>query len=175
MGDPAIPRALRSNTTLQKTPSAVMPTKVHDIPQMWLTKELGEMREINFLSRSERDYFDSSAGTTFQGFAAPYAGSEKEPDWALIPNTDSLPSILVLLFNWSKRANNFVAGEVRLYERTAAGNANERFRASIFPIAQGGPAGIPVTRGEIFGVSGVFPGLQQTADRWIRTLGFVPA
>lgn len=153
----------------------------------------------------------------FEGFVAPYAGSRKEPDWALIPNTDNLPSMvaesgwsdswpkliagmelwlqgaqpniqLVLLFNWSKRANNSVAGEVRVYERTAAGNTNQRFGASIFPVTQGGPAGIPVTRGEIFGVSGVFPGtnaadiwhlsltrLRETADRWIGALGFVPA
>lgn len=144
-------------------------------------------------------------------------GSRKEPDWAIMPNTDTLPSVaaesgwsdnwpkligdmelllvggcpnvqLVLLFNWSKRVHNRVAGELRAYERTAAGNASERFRSSIFPIPEGGPAGIPVTREELVGVSGVFPGrnaadvwelslarLREIAARMIRARGCVPA
>lgn len=134
-----------------------------------------------------------------------------------MPNTDTLPSVaaesgwsdnwpkligdmelllvggrpnvqLVLLFNWSKRVHNRVAGELRAYERTAAGNASERFRSSIFPIPEGRPADIPVTRGELFGVSGVFPGriaadvwelslarLREIAARMIRARGCVPA
>ncbi|KAL4967397.1 uncharacterized protein BDV14DRAFT_169934 [Aspergillus stella-maris] len=183
--------------------------------------------------------------SAFDDFAGPYTGSREEPDWALIPITDSLPTIvaetglsdsesesdpqdswrkltadrrlwlkgqpnvqLVLLVNFSRQANDpnpssnsdLVAGEIRLYERarTAAGNIpNERFRANILPIHQGddhgpgtGPVVIPVTRGEIFGGSGVFEGqgqnamdvwhlslarLRQTADRWIRAMGLVPA
>ncbi|KAL4991134.1 hypothetical protein BDW68DRAFT_193409 [Aspergillus falconensis] len=213
MGDPANPRALRSNTTLQDAPLAAYKTFLgirtaifasaesrdlafDNIPPSIGSAELSEMREVNFLSRNERDHFDSSAGTSF---AAPLLSTVAESGWS-----DSWPKLiagmelwlrggrpnvqLVLLFNWSKRANNSVAGEVRMYERTADGNGKERFRASIFPIAQGGPAGIPVAHGEIFGVSGVFPGqnaadvwhvsltrLQQTADRWVMAVGFVPA
>lgn len=122
-------------------------------------------------------------------------GSRKEPDWAIIPNTDTLPSVaaesgwsddnwptligdmelllvggrpnvqLVLLFNWSKQGHSRVAGELRVYEGTAAGNTSERFRSSIFFIPGEGLVGVPVTRGELFGVSGVFPG-RNTADVW---------
>lgn len=95
-------------------------------------------------------------------------GSRKEPDWAIIPNTDTLPSVaaesgwsddnwptligdmelllvggrpnvqLVLLFNWSKQGHSRVAGELRVYEGTAAGNTSERFRSSIFFYPRGG-------------------------------------
>lgn len=144
-------------------------------------------------------------------------GSRKEPDWAILPSADTLPSVaaesgwsdnwskligdmelllvggrpniqLVLLFTWSKRVHNRVAGELRAYERTAAGDASERFCSGIFPIPEEGPAGIAVTRGELFGVSGVFPGrnaadvwelsfarLREIAARMIRAGGCVPA
>ncbi|KAL2855314.1 hypothetical protein BJY01DRAFT_10305 [Aspergillus pseudoustus] len=193
-----------------------MPTKIHDVPQMWLSNEISKMQAAKFLSDDERDNFDTTVGTTFNDFVAPYTNSRKEPDWALIPITDKLPSVvlesgwsdnwpkllqamrlwleggrpnvqLVFLFNWGKRTNNSVAGEVRVYERTLPGATNERFRASIFPIPQGGPGGIPLTRAEMFGVSGVLPGrnatdrwhlsltrLREIADRWVRAMGLTP-
>ncbi|OJJ04739.1 hypothetical protein ASPVEDRAFT_86122 [Aspergillus versicolor CBS 583.65] len=280
MGDPNIPRALRSNTTLPNATSSpyrtfseirtailastdnaeltfsnippsigpsvfdalsedhsienltprmnynslthtftarVIPTRIHDVPQMWLSLEMRIMQVSGFLSQEEGQHLLTVVGTTFEGFAYPYVGSRKEPDWAILPNSDTLPSVaaesgwsenwpaligdmelllvggrpnvqLVLLFKWSKRAHNRVAGELRVYERTPAGNTSERLRSSIFPIPGGGLAGIRVTRGELFGVSGVFPGrnaadfwelslvrLREIAERMIRARGCVPA
>ncbi|RDW74402.1 uncharacterized protein DSM5745_07064 [Aspergillus mulundensis] len=186
------------NSSSNTSSARVMPVRVLDVPQAWLAKELRAMCMANFLSGPESNHFDSFVGTSFQDFVAPYAGSRKHPDWALIPNADALPSIvaesgwsdcwpklitememwlqggrpnvqLVLLFKWSKRVNNNVVGEVRLYHQGAAGNSTEKFRASIFPIGQDGPAGIPITRGEIFGVSGVFPG-QNATNVWTLSI-----
>ncbi|BCS17827.1 uncharacterized protein APUU_10655A [Aspergillus puulaauensis] len=211
-----IPRMTYNSHTNTFT-ARVMLTRIDDVPQMWLSLEASTMQATGFLSLDERQHLLTVVGTTFDGFAFPYEGSRKEPDWAIMPNTDTLPSVaaesgwsdnwpkligdmelllvggrpnvqLVLLFNWSKRVHNRVAGELRAYERTAAGNVSERFRSSIFPIPEGGPAGIPVTRGELFGVSGVFPGrnaadvwelslarLREIAARMIRARGCVPA
>ncbi|KAL5043917.1 hypothetical protein BDW71DRAFT_199325 [Aspergillus fruticulosus] len=218
MGDPANPRALRSNTTLQDAPLAAYKTFLGIRTAIFASAESRDLAFDNIPPSIGSAVFDALLeDQNIEDLMPRLRGPVHGLLPALIPNTDSLlstvaesgwsdswpkliagmelwlrggrPNVqLVLLFNWSKRANNSVAGEVRMYERTADGNGKERFRASIFPIAQGGPAGIPVAHGEIFGVSGVFPGqnaadvwhvsltrLQQTADRWVMAVGFVPA
>ncbi|KAL4787968.1 hypothetical protein BJX76DRAFT_317441 [Aspergillus varians] len=72
--------------------ACIMPTKIHDVPQMWLSKELTEMRVVNFLSPNEYRHLDSVVGTALKRLRGPIRGLLPG---ALIPNTDHLPSIIV--------------------------------------------------------------------------------
>ncbi|KAL4944186.1 hypothetical protein BDV06DRAFT_220552 [Aspergillus oleicola] len=92
-GDPV--RELAYDSRARTLSVRIMPTRVHDVTQMWFGAERGEMCRNNFLTTNENLNLSGSSGTTFEGFVAPYAGSKKLPDWALTPNADTLPSIVV--------------------------------------------------------------------------------
>ncbi|KAL2865809.1 uncharacterized protein BJX67DRAFT_382495 [Aspergillus lucknowensis] len=188
-----LPRLSYDSVTKQFA-ARVMPTHILDIVQGWMFDEFGEMIWGNYLTSDERQHLEPRVGTSFQGFTAPYTQSRKEPDWALVPNTDSMPSIvietgwtkssakltsdmrlwplggrpnvqLVFLVKWAKHTNYTVSGELRVFEPTTVESVGQRYHVGIFPIPQTGPSYIPVTRGELFGVNGLLPG-RNAGDVW---------
>ncbi|KAL2830916.1 hypothetical protein BDW59DRAFT_158349 [Aspergillus cavernicola] len=173
----------------------VMPSFIHDVPQGWMVHEFALMCRANFLTLDEQWHLHPYVDTTFQTFTAPYTQSRKQPDWALVPRTDRMLSIvfengwtegwghlkndmrlwllgghpnvqLVFHVKWvNHTSTNKVSGELRVYERTMTGNVHERHCISLFHIPQAGLTSIPITRGELFGVNGVLPG-RNAGDVW---------
>ncbi|KAL4865855.1 hypothetical protein BDV12DRAFT_187851 [Aspergillus spectabilis] len=159
------------NSSTNTIMAGVMPAKVHDVPQMWLTNELSGMREMNFLTQNERCHFNSSSRTTFEGFAAPLpsvvAESGRSDIWLnLIAGMElwlqgGRPNVqLVFLFNWPKWVR--VNGGLRLETRTDG-------YARLFSPSPMRTFWDSTIRGEVFGVSGVFPG-QNAVDVWHLSL-----
>ncbi|PGH28708.1 hypothetical protein GX50_08554 [[Emmonsia] crescens] len=123
----------------------------------------------------------------FQNFQGPYAFSSKEPDLAILPDAQPLPTIvvescwsesyprlqqdmqlwleggaptvqLVLLLEWSKSSATQVKGRIEVHGRNSAGTISLLQAENIFPISSESPQPtIAVTRGQLFG-SAVFAG-----------------
>ncbi|KAL1955223.1 hypothetical protein VTO42DRAFT_8882 [Malbranchea cinnamomea] len=127
-----------------------MPTAVHDCHQVWLSNELLDMVVAGFLTIAERKELNLRVGTTFTGFATPYASATQEPDACILPDTLPIPTVvvetgwseswprldadkdlwlvggasveLVLLIRWTKLNGGRVKGDLHVHGKDPAGN-----------------------------------------------------
>ncbi|KKZ59940.1 hypothetical protein EMCG_05231 [[Emmonsia] crescens] len=182
----ALPR-IHYNSRTETLRIRIMPTHICDTHQEWISNEMADMQASGFLTLAERKYLRLRVGTTFQNFQGPYAFSSKEPDLAILPNAQPLPTIvvescwsesdpklqqdvqlwleggaptvqLVMLLEWSKSSATQVKGRIEVHGRNSAGTIGLLQAENIFPISSESPQPtIAVTRGQLFG-SAVFAG-----------------
>ncbi|PGH35562.1 hypothetical protein GX50_01543 [[Emmonsia] crescens] len=182
----ALPR-ISYNPLTQVLTARVMPTTIHDCHQEWLSNELLDMVVAGFLTIAERKELNLRVGTTFKGFATPYTSATKEPDACILPDTLSLPTVvvetgwseswprldaekdlwlvggasveLVLLIRWTKMSGGRVKGDLHVHGRNPAGNVVLLQTESIFPAPTGNVNQVvPISRRQLFGTC-IFPGM----------------
>ncbi|KAJ9328729.1 hypothetical protein DTO027B5_1354 [Paecilomyces variotii] len=159
----------------------IMPTPIHNVYLQWMKNELFRMAMAQFLTFDEFEYLELNVATTFTGFSGAYAGSSKEPDLYLQPDTRGLlPRVIVesgwseswphlqsdrtlwfsggvdvryvILLKWTKTSNGSVTGMIEVFHRNPAGAAILLHHEQLFPVPT--PAvqrDIPITLDELFG------------------------
>ncbi|EZF71425.1 hypothetical protein H105_06390 [Trichophyton soudanense CBS 452.61] len=159
----------------------IMPTFLYEAHTAWLYREVSRMARSGFLTPSEEDSISFLKSPTFGGLQPPYSASRKEPDFALLPDGQSLPILvfetgwsesaprlhhdkdlwlrggrpevqLVFLVKWSKSAGGVVRGIIEVHGRNGVGEPQLLQTETIFPAPPNPEAQtIPITRGQLMG------------------------
>ncbi|OCK88432.1 uncharacterized protein K441DRAFT_313258 [Cenococcum geophilum 1.58] len=158
-----------------------MPNFIHDCHQPWLIKEIKRMERSGFITAAESDLLEIYSGTTITNFGPPYINSSKQPDQAIVPQDEDIPTVVVeagwsetvpklhqdtslwlkggagfvqvvLLIKWTKITGKRVKAFIEVYDLDPAGNKRLLQNETILPTPITAAAQvITITRGQLFG------------------------
>ncbi|OCK91089.1 uncharacterized protein K441DRAFT_616927 [Cenococcum geophilum 1.58] len=159
----------------------IMPNFIHDCHQPWLSEEKVRMILSGFITAAESRLLEIYSGTTITNFGPPYISSSKQPDQAIIPQNEDIPTVVVeagwtesvpklhqdtslwlkggagfvqvvLLIKWTKITGKRVKAFIEVYDLDPTGNKRLLQTETILPTPITTTAQvITITRGQLFG------------------------